>query len=417
MAGKPDEPRDPDPAGERLDRRHPGRTGQPGQTSMAIPGQQLGPDWTATAGSAVLASRTAGHLLDPDLRAGRLAGMAGDHRCFRRTAVWSGNGRHDRRGRRLYADCARCGGRGRRDRGGDRPHGCRNQSGLRGERGPPPPGAGGEVRGVVRRDGRLSGRYPPPQRSIRRPHGRSARDARSGRGRSRAPRRRRLRRGRPRLSSRCFQPRPALLFRARVGAQHGAGARSVRGAPRRNRDRGVVAAPLLRLRQPAGVRGGCGVVELLGHDNGLPRPVCRCWPCRSRRGPFLESAPSVRRRPVGRPLHGERRVRRHRSGRCGGGAQRHGPRCGVVAGSTGGLKPTADGGRDPAGSATDPGRRAGRGRVAGIRRSRRRPADFRGFFVGAGGRRGWSVGEYGDGEPGGTWDGDDLGDGNRPSRS
>ena len=59
--------------------------------------------------------------------------------------------------------------------------------------------------------------------------------------------------------------------RARAGAQHGALARPLPGAPQRRRG---VAASGVRLREPAGVRSGRRAVSPLAHDNGLRQTVC-----------------------------------------------------------------------------------------------------------------------------------------------
>ena len=127
--------------------------------------------------------------------------------------------------------------------------------------------------------------------------------------------------------------------------------------------------------------------------------------------PVLESAPELQRRPVGHSLR--RRIGRDRSGRRGGRPQRHGPRGGAVAGPPG---PSAGGGGNPAGPGADPARHAHRGRVAGVRRPRRRPPDLRGVVGGAARGDGAGGGRPRDADGGGCRQGDDPGHGDRPRR-
>ena len=68
-------------------------------------------------------------------------------------------------------------------------------------------GAGGAVRGAVRRDGQCLARPPPPRESGGRSHGRGARPARPRRGRCRPPHGRRVQRRRPGLYPGRFRPR------------------------------------------------------------------------------------------------------------------------------------------------------------------------------------------------------------------
>ena len=78
------------------------------------------------------------------------------------------------------------------------------------------------------------------------------------------------------------------------------------------------------------------------------------------------------------------RVRRDRRGGRGGRPQRHGSRSGGVAGPAAPRQPGAGGGGHPARPAAAARRQADRGRVASVRRPRRRCADLRGFVVVAG---------------------------------
>ncbi len=279
---------------------------------------------------------------------------------------------------------ARGGGRRGRDRGGGRPDDRRDQPGLRGERGPPPPRARGTLRGGVHGDRRLRRRSRPPGGPVGRSPGRGARPPRPCRGRPRAPdRRRRARRLRHSLSRRSLRPDPPGLrgtdLRARARAQSGAPARPLSGSRRRAQP---AAGSGVRLREPACVRGGRRAVPSLAHDHVLQHPLRR-HPCDLRAvAPFLESAPALRRRRVGRRLR-RRRVGRDRSRRRGRGPRGHGSGGGAVAGSPRRRQPAAGGGGSPAGPEPDSARQAGPGPVDGVRRPRRRRAELRGVFVAA----------------------------------
>ena len=126
---------------ERLDGSDSARAGQPGQPRTAQHRLQLGLLRVAAVRLGAVHPGTVGHLPHPDVRTGRLARLAEDHRLHG-AAMRSGYGCRDRRGRRLHPRCARRGGRRRRDRGRDRPHGRGDEPGLRDQRGEPPRDAG-----------------------------------------------------------------------------------------------------------------------------------------------------------------------------------------------------------------------------------------------------------------------------------
>ena len=347
--GRPREaggPQAPVPQLERADRSRPGRAGNPREPLDAGPVLQLGAVGTAPERPAPGARRREPERLrQPRVRPGGVAGLAGDHRV-QGAAVRGRPGRDGRRGRRPYAGRARGGGRGRRDRGGHRPHGRRGQPGLRGGRAAAAAGPGRQVRGAIRRDGRLVGRSRAARRPVGRPHGRGACPARQRRGGPRAPDRRcrqgRRRRHRPfRRRLRPHRPpRRGRGLRARAGAQHGAPARPVRVGPR-GPDAGGSG---VRLREPGGCCGGGRAVQPLAHPDGLQRGVHRRPRPLSVVAPVLESAPDLRRRPPGGSLRRRRRVGPVRAGGRGRGPRDHRPGGGAVAGPPRRRQP-APGGR------------------------------------------------------------------------
>ena len=98
----------------------------------------------------------AGHLLDPDVCAGRVARLAGDNRVHGAAVrdETAGRPRRYRRGRCLHPASANGVGRRRINRSRDRSHGRRGQPRLHVERCPPAFGSRGEVRSGVHRNGR-----------------------------------------------------------------------------------------------------------------------------------------------------------------------------------------------------------------------------------------------------------------------